>query len=1064
MQNSLKSCLMALLTIAVLVAVMAKPVLSQQLTGDVRGIVKDRSTGEPLIGANVLLEGTNRGAATNSEGAYLVTGIPPGEYRMVVRFVGYTTARQTIRVAAGQTLTQNFDLAEDVLRIDEVVVTGLSGEIPRSQLGNSIAKVAGSDIAKVPVTSVMDALAGKVAGMRVSKNSGTPGAGTYITLRGRRTVTGSSQPLYVVDGVPIDNSYVYWGSGNVQTPNRASDINPNDIESIEVLKGASAAAIYGARASNGVILITTKTGKLSEAGKLARISYSTSYSYDDVPSSLSVQKTYGQRIPYNDATGAGGSTDSWGAALAPGTPTYDHSTDVFQSGSIMENSLSVSGGSTTFRYLASGSFTDQRGVLRNSDYARQNIRLNLNYVPFNSLGIRSNSNFINQGGNLPQDGSNTAGILLGALRSPPEFDHKNYLRPDGVTQRRFASYDNPFWTMEFNKYNLELTRFIHSTGFDYDFYEGMRLTGNVGWDRYNQFDFRRLFNGSAGSTPANAGQVDQYRWTNNVVNTDLMLSGKYQFTSDILGTLVLGQQLSFFVSNSTTGNSSTTLPFYDEIGAGITKNASSSRSESRIYSYYTQGTVNAWDRVTVTGAVRRDAGSTFGKSSPVHYYPKASIAYRLSQESFMQDLKGIIDEFKIRAAWGQAGRTPGVYSTNYLYTTTGFFDPWGRGVSAGRSPQIGIRQDTFAGNDETKPELTTEIEAGFDGAFWDRRVNLEFSYYRQDITEMLLNVTVPTSTGYSNQLRNAGEMWNKGFEVKLDINPIRMDAFAWIIGFNYAKITNEVTKLEGFESSYVTIGGAFQGHYNIAKEGRPLGTWLGTGYERDASGNMVYSDPSDPTRRDNFLGRPIKGAPRLNSTFVELGKADPDWTGSIRNDFTFLNGDLNVSVMFDIAQGFKVWNGTRGAMYNFGTHGDTEDREAPWFNEKGDPVIYEGTTASNLGLTGGRTYQPGEQLRREVYYRVYGNGFAYQITEVGVEDGSYVKLRDVSVSYRIRKVPFFNIESIVLTASGRNLKTWTDYSGYDPELNTFQNAEGRGFDYFTHPQIRSMQFGIAINY
>lgn len=1037
---------------------------AQETTGDIRGVVRDRTTGDPLIGANVLIEGTNRGAATNAEGAFLIRGVPPGEYRIVARFLGYASAQQTIRVIAGQTLEVNFNLSEDVLRIDEVVVTGLSGEIPRAQLGNSIAKITGSDVAKIPVTSVMDALAGKVAGMRVSKNTGTPGAGTYITLRGRKSVTGSSEPLYVVDGVPIDNSFVYWGSGQVQQANRGSDINPNDIESIEVLKGASAAAIYGARAANGVILITTKSGRVSEAGKLARINVSSSYSFDDVPSSIPFQKSFGQRIPYNEATGAAGSTDSWGAPLAPGTPTYDHSKDVFKTGHLMENTLTISGGNPMFRYLASATFTNQAGVIKNSDYLRQNVRLNLNYTPFGNLSVRSNSNFINNTTNLPQDGSNVAGILLGSLRTPPEFDNKVYLRPDGVTQRRFASYDNPFWTIEFNKFKTELTRFIHSTGFDYDFYEGMRLSGNIGWDRYNQFDSRRLFNGSAGSAPSGAGQVDQYRRTNNVINTDLMLTGKYQFTKDILGTVILGQQLSFFTYNYTGGFSNTTLPFYHEIGAGINKDAASSRSESRIYSYYIQGTVNAFDRLTLTGAVRRDAGSTFGKANPVHYYPKASIAYRLSQEEFMQDFKEYVNEFKLRAAWGQAGRTPGTYATNYLYTTAGFFDPWGRATSAGRAGQLGIQQSTAAGNDDIKPEQSTEIEAGIDAAFWDRRVNLEFNYYKQDISQLLLYVTVPTSTGYSTQYRNAGEMWNKGYEVKLDINPIRMDDFSWIISLNYARNKNEVTKLEGFKDSYVTIGGAFQGHYNIAKEGRPLGTWLGTGYQRDANGNIVYSDPADPNRQDNFLGRPIKGAPRLSPTFVELGKADPDWTGSVRNDFTFLNGDLTVSVLFDIAQGFKVWNGTRGAMYNFGTHGDTEDRNELWFNERGEPVIYMGTTPSNLGLAGGRTYQPGEQLRREVYYRVYGNGFAYQITEAGIEDGDFVKLRDVSISYRIRKVPFFNIESIVLTASGRNLKTWTDYRGYDPEVNTFQSAEGRGFDYFTLPQIRSFRFDVTINY
>jgi TonB-linked SusC/RagA family outer membrane protein len=1061
-QIILRGALLCLWFVGVL-SVALVPVLAQSTQGEIRGTVKDRAD-DPLIGANVIIEGTNRGAATNSEGAYVVRDLPPGQYKVIVRFLGYRTSQETVTLTAGQTVELNFTLDEDILKIDEVVVTGLSGEIPRAQLGNSIAKLSGSELAKAPVTSVMDALAGKVAGMRVTKAAGTPGAGTYITLRGRKSVTGSSEPLYVIDGVPIDNSYIYWASGQQQQANRASDINPNDIESIEVLKGASAAAIYGARAANGVVLITTKTGKLSEVGKLARISYTSSYTSDDVATFLPMQTTYGQRIPYNDQTGTAGSSDSWGAALPAGASTYDHSKDVFRTGHMMENTLAISGGSPTFRYLASGTFTDQAGVIRNSNYMRQNVRLNLNYVPFNSLGIRSNSNFINQAVDLPQDGSNVAGILLGSLRTPPEFNNQVFLRPDGTTQRRFASYDNPFWTVEFNKFKTELTRFIHSTGFDFDFYEGMRLSGNVGWDRYNQFDSRRLFNGSAGSAPANRGSIDQYRRTNDVVNTDLMLTGKYQFTSDLLGTLILGQQLTFFTDNYTRGSSNTTLPFFDEVGSGVNKDASSSRSESRIYSYYVQGMVNAWDRVTVTGGVRRDAGSTFGKSSPVHYYPKASIAYRLSQESFMQDMKGYVDELKLRAAWGQAGRTPGVYSTNYLYVTGGFFDPWGRTTSAQRSGQLGIRHDIGAGNNEIKPELSTELELGLDAAFWDRRVNLEFNYYRQDISELLLYVDVPTSTGYDSQYRNAGEMWNRGIEVKLDINPIRWDDFSWIASFNYAQNKNEVTKLEGFENSYVTIGGAFQGHYNIAKQGRPLGTWLGNGYQRDAAGNMVYTDPADPNRQDNFLGLDIKGAPMLSEEFVELGKADPDWIGSIRNDFSFLQGDLNISVLFDIAQGFKVYNGTRGAMYNFGTHGDTKDREALWFNESGQPVIYQGTTPSNLGLAGGRTYQPGEQLRKEVYYRVYGNGFAYQMTEASVEDGSYVKLRDVSVSYRFRNIPFFNIESIVLTASGRNLKTWTDYTGYDPEVNTFQSAEGRGFDYFTLPQIRSFRFELAINY
>jgi len=1056
--KKLLMCLSAVFLSVALIGAVTSPLFSQD-RGEVRGKVTDSNTGEALIGANVILQGTNKGSTTNGEGVYDLKDVSPGRYMIIARFLGYTSLQQSIEVTAGQTLQIDFKLQQDVLRFDEVVVTGLSGDIPRGQLGNSIAKITSSEVDRLPVTSVQDALQGKVAGLQITKATGTPGTGTYMTIRGRKTITGSSQPLFVVDGVPIDDTFIYDGSGTKQGANRASDVDPNDVESIEVLKGASAAAIYGSRAANGVVLITTKSGKQAEPGKFAHVSYSSSYSWDDVTGHVPLQTTYGQRIPY--VPNVPGSTDSYGAVLAPGIPTYAHDMDVFRTGHLGENALSISGGNPTLKYLVSGTFTSQPGVVIKSDYTRENLRLNLNYSPFSNFGIRSNSNYINLYTNLPQDGSNTSGILLGSLRTPPEFDNSAILEADGVSQRRFASYDNPLWTMEYNTYKTELTRFIHTTGFDYDFEEGMRLSGSVGWDRYNQFNSERLFNGSSASA-SRLGAINQNRYTNDVVNTDLSFTGKYQFDPDFLGTLVAGQQLTFTVRNQTAGSSSNTLPFYNEVGAGINKDAGSSRSESRIYSYYVQGTLNAWDKLTVTGAVRRDAGSTFGTADIHYYYPKASVAYRLSQESFMQDLKGVVDELKLRAAWGQAGRTPGTYTTNSTYTTGGFADPWGRGTSAGRSGQLGIRNNTGSGNNELKPEITTELEAGTDIALMDRRINFEFSYYKQDVKQMLLFVNVPTSTGYSSQIRNAGEMYNKGIEIKVDFNPIRSDDFSWIASVNYAKNTNEVTKLEGFSGSYVTLTGAFVGIYNIAKEGKPLGTWLGGGFLRDGSGGIVYSDTTTTLgRKDNVLNRPIKNAPLWSSTPVELGKADPDWTGGLRNDFSFLSGDLTLSVLLQIAQGFKVWNGTAGAMYNFGTHMDTQDRNDYWFNEQGQPVLYQGPTAYTP-YAGGRTYQPGDTLRREVWYRTYGNGF--NINEPHMKDGSYVKLRDITVSYRWRKVPFFNIESIVFTFSGRNLKTWSDYNGYDPEVNTFQQAEGRGFDYFTLPQVRSYKLEIAVNY
>jgi TonB-linked SusC/RagA family outer membrane protein len=1041
-------CLLALLLIVVAVS-------PAQNTGDVRGTVRDKATNEPLIGANVLIAGTNRGAATNFEGAFTVKGLPAGQYKIAVRFLGYVQSQQSVTIVANQTAEVSFKLEQDVLKLDEVVVTGLTGDIPRSELGNSISKVSGEIISNTVTTNALDALAAKAPGVQVTRSTGAPGSGTFVTIRGRHTITGSSQPLYVVDGMIIDNSTT--GIGAVAYQNRAVDIDPNDIESIEIIKGASAAAIYGSRASNGVILITTKSGKQATPGKLARINYSSSYTNEDEPNSWPLQTKYGQRIPY--APYLPGSTDSYGALLPEGTKTFDQSRAIFRTGRIVENSLSVSGGNPFFQYLLSGTWTNEHGIMVNEALDKRNIRANLTYLPLENLRFTSNSNYISTGINNILEHNSTSGFILSALRTPPEFDYSKYVEDDGRTQRRFGAYDNPLWTANLNSSSNQLSRFIHSTSIDYDVYAGLRLSAGLGLDRYDQGFFQRIMNNAAASP---TGSVTQARVTNNIVNTTLSLIAKEQIQDDYILTLVAGQQLSFINRNTTTAGSSVTLPFFDEIPAGATPTSSSSRTETRVFGYFAQASVNAWDKLTLQGSLRYDGNSTFGEDSRWFMYPKASLSYRLSEESFMKDLKGTVDEVKLRGAWGVSGLQPAAYQTNYLYSTAGFGDPWGRATSANRSGISGLRFSTTAGNSKIRPEKTTELETGFDIALMNRHVNLEFTYYRADVTDLLLFVPTPGSEGYTSQYRNAGTMTKNGLEIRLEVAALNMDDIQWISSVSYAHDRQKIDKLEGLDpaTGYINLGGGFAGITNIAKEGLPLGVFYGLGWERDGNNKVTYSDPNNPNLPDNVLGGAIKGAPRWASGPIVIGNPNPQWTGSFRNDVTLFR-NIRVSVLFDVQWNFDVWNGTRGALYNFGTHKDTEDRDDLWFNFDGQPVTNAGTTARTIGT---RTYQPGEQLRREVYYRNYGNGF--NINEPFIEDGSFVKLRDISVSYRLSPVPFFNnLESIMFTLSGRNLKTWTKkYTGYDPEVNQFDQSEGRGYDYFNHPQVRSFRFGISINY
>lgn len=1062
-------------SLLVLLATLMGTALAQEFTGEIRGTVKDKVTGEPLVGANILLVGTIRGTATNVEGAYNLKGVPPGSYTLEARFLGYVRATQGIVVVANQITTANFDLSEDVLRLDEVVVTGLSGDIPRAELGHSISKVSGDVIAKVVTTNVLDALAGQAPGVQVSRGTGAPGSGTYITIRGRHTITGTSQPLYVVDGMPIDNTTTWIvPRGNTPAQNRAVDINPNDIESVEILKGAAAAAIYGARAANGVVLITTKSGKISPMGKLGRITYSTSYTYEEVPSKWPLQTTYGQTTPFRDYTP--GSTTSWpgipilpgttgraggGLLLPEGTQTYDHSTDIYQTGQMFENTLTMSGGSPLFRYRVSGTWFDQKGTLLNSDLDRKSFRANLNFIPVENVSITSNSNYVTSIVNNTQDGSNVAGLLLSALRAPPEFDQTKYLEDDGITQRRYAiAYDNPLWSMRFVTHKTQVSRFLHTTGFEYDVLSGLRLTGKVGLDWYDLAFFQRHMNQSAGIT-GRVGGVSQFRATNNVVNTELLFIGKQMLGDDFLLTLIGGQQLTFTNRNTTTAGSTSTLPFFNEIPAGAVPSSSSSRTESRIFGYFGEGTFGAWDRLTLRGSIRYDGSSTFGDEQRWFWYPKASVSYRLSEESFMRGLKGTIDELKLRTAWGVSGLQPTAYWTNYEYTTAGNFDPWGRITIQNRAGFSGFRHSTSAGNAKLRPENTTELEAGFDLAMFNRNFSVDFSYFEQDIDDLLLFVPVPWSRGFDTQIRNAGAMEKTGFEVKVDFAvPIPLDDLKWIMSASYAQNKTKVTKLEGVdpEVGFIWLAGGFAGIQNIARLGHPLGVWFGVAWDRDANGKIIYSDPADPTRLDNVVHPSILNAPRWALDRRIIGDPNPKWTGAFRNDLTLFR-DLSVSVLFEIAMDFDIWNGTNGALFNFGTAKETEDRDAYWFNEEGKPVIWAGTTDRTIGT---RRYAPGDTLRREVYYRNHANGFFQN--ESHMEDGSYVKLRDVSISYRLRSIPFFDLESIDFTFSARNLKTWTKYKGYDPEVNHFDQAEGRGFDYFNLPQVRSYNFGISINY
>lgn len=1052
----------------------------------VSGKITDAESGKALTGASVSVPELRIGAVTDKDGNFKFRA-PAGKHTLEVKYLGYQTATRSVTLKEGETTTINIKLSQGSIRSNEIVVVGLSGEVDKNKLGNTIASVGSEAINNVVSSSAIDALSGRVLGANVTRNSGQPGAGTYVTLRGRKTMEGSSEPLYIVDGVIIDNTFLYDPSGTQQFSNRVTDINPDDIEDMQILKGAAAAALYGAKAGNGVVIITTKRGKFTSSDKPARISFKSSLQIDNKSGKIDLQKEFGQATPYQPYKP--GSTNSWTTSKLPdGTPVFDHQEDPFRTALSTENSLSISGGVPQFDYLINGTYTNNEGYVEGSKLERTSVRANVGISLLPGVTVQTNNNYIYTNNDLPQDGSNTSGILLGSLRTPPEFDNSIYLEDDGVTQRRFAAYDNPIWTQKFNKFNQKINRFLHSTDLKYMPWDWLTFNLRYGLDWYSYNYFERHAVGSA-TSPSRMGGIYKSRIENRQQNLDFTFNLNQSILDGDLEFNLVGGSQSIWYDRTSVGSSSTqTLAFFDEIAAGSTKDASSSTIQTEIQGLFGQLTTTYLDRYTITLGVRRDGSSTFGESQKFHTYPKASLSYVVSNEPFFEGLKDVFSNFRIRAAYGQAGSPdlPYAYATNNVYITDGNFDPWVKSSESKRGGFNGIRSSAVAGAKDIKPETSTETEFGFDIGMLDDAVSLEFSYFRSDVEDLIMSLPAPASTGFTNMLKNGGAMWNKGFEIGLTARLFGTDDFSWVTRLNYTTTSNEVTRLD---AEFYTLTGGFVGILNSAVKGMPLGTFQTVGWLRydDAKAKdpanagskwevtdaerayykqltgrdyqngdirISYWDPDKKEVVNDDYEMNYAGSPRQDPDLIFKYDPNPDFMLSWSNDFTIFN-DFTVSFLWDMVWGFDVWNGTKGALYNFGTHGDTRDRLDPWNDENGHPVY------DYNPVIDGEANEP-VIPNKVMKYRLYYNGF--NINEPHIEDGSFIKLREIRLDYRWRGLEDWNISQITFSFAARNLLTITDYKGYDPEVNTFSLAEGRGVDYFTLPQVTSLRFGISINY
>lgn len=1030
-------------------------------------------------GVSVVVPGTTVGTSTDMDGNFKLT-VPSSA--KALRFSGL--GMKTKDVELGASIVLNVTMDPDVMKLDEVVVSAIGIKQEKKSVGYSTQTVSGENLTKAGQTNALSALSGKVSGLQVTQSAGTPGASVNIRLRGAASITGSNDPLIIVDGVPIDNSHDATGNPDnttnnyldgVNNSNRAVDINPDDIESINVLKGPSATALYGINAANGAIIISTKKGakkvgggvnviigtKLnwSEVNKLPELQNKfvkgTGGAYRNYESASSgswgpsVDTTYwnpNDPTPFNQYGQMIGATE---AANTPGaikmTP-YDNVGNFFRTGFSMENNLAISGGTDASTFRVSFSRLKDEGIIPLSNFNRYTLSLGGSSNITSRLSTTGSVTYSKSGGRRIQQGSNLSGLMLDLLRTTPSFDNSGgfsdpeatgaYILSDGTPRnyRGGVGYDNPYWTINQNPFNDDVNRLIGSVQTDFKAASWLNITYRIGSDFYNDRR-KQLFAIGSGAVPD--GQIFHQDIFYRHINSDLLATITGKLNDELTGSIIVGNNFfSSYKENLFAQGDLLSFPDFQNISVSSSVQVRESITRYRTRAYYAQGKLAFKDQLFLDVTGRSEASSTLPSDKNTFFYPSVSLgwvftdAFNLHSKTFPYG--------KLRASYAIVGKDAPVYALGNYYTQGFFADGWTSGIAFPLNGIVGYTADNTLGNPKLKPEKTKSFEIGADLKFLDNRLGLDFTYYSSKSEDQILPVQIAGSTGYQYQIKNAGSMENKGIELIMYITPIKSKSFTWDIALNWAQNKNKVLALSDGVNDLFLNG--FEGSAIYAVVGQPYGQFYGGRWLRDSNGNIVINEAD--------------GLPIQDSKVGSIGDPNPDWTGGITNTFTYKG--FSLSGLIDIKQGGVIWNGTRGALNNFGMTKETETR--------GETKVFEGVRGyydanNNIVITSDKNTVP--VVLDQAYYQGIGTGFAGP-AEQFVEDGSYVKLRELSLSYSVdrkwlKKTPFGSID---ISLIGRNLWLQTDYKGVDPETSLTGSGNSLGMDYFNMPNTRS--YGVSV--
>lgn len=1054
----------------------------------VRGIVTTEEDGEPVIGASVIVKGTALGTVTDVNGRFELSGLSPSATRLLISYISLMAKEVAIAPQVSVTLKSDTHL------LDEVVVTALGISREKKALGYTAQEVKQDALVQGKDNNLLNSLSGKIAGVRITNTQGDVGS-SRIVIRGETSIAGENQPLFIVDGIPVDNSQLNARSSGRDFKNAIADLNPEDIKTLTVLKGPNAAALYGARAAHGAIVITTKGGDKRQKGIGITLHSSTQVSF--VATLPEFQNLFGQgaggRFSYVDGKGAGvndGVDESWGPRLDIGllipqfdspldadgnrvaTPWVSHPNNVrdyFRMGISTNNGISIARGDDKYQFRVGYNYEKQVSIVPDAGTNKTNISLNTDYHLAKWIVVGATANYIvytapSLPGSATPSGSNVRSNspMLQFLWFGRQVD-TNSLKADYTRNWNSSYYDNPFWSASYNTQSQERHRLIGDLHAEFRLTDGLNVRFRTSTDWYNDRRKSKVKWGSAGAgSPYGSYAEDAYTVKEN--NTEVLATYIKQLNKNWGIDALLG----FNVRNKQYENNYQAAPRLAVADLYTLTNSrdplTSSNDFYRLRQYGLYGSIQLdyrrWAFLNITG--RNDWSSTLPVDNNSYFYPSVTASVLLS-EAFGWRSKAV-NYLKIRGGWSQVGADANPYQLATVFTSETAFN----GNPLQSSSTIGM-------NPNLKPEKTSSIEAGFEAAFWDNRLCLDFTYYKTDSRNQILKLATTAASGYTSQVRNAGHIRNRGYEIQLGAVPIQTSkGFRWNLDLNYGANSSKVVKLddEGLITSYQLYSSGIQ---ILASVGEAYGTLFGTSYVRDANGNVVVD---------------ANGLPKISTTNKTLGKFTPDWTGGISNTFSYRS--LSLSFLIDASVGGSIFSNTNktgkytGVLANTLSGRDAEHgglwyytdamgnnvrlSESPSYSVSSDGLYYAQVNGQST-----RVYQDGimvegvtesgskneEVVSAEKYYHRI-----YSIAEANVYDASYVKLREVALSYRLPRLwtQKLHLQEASVTLTGRNL--WTIYKSVpniDPE-SALTTGNAQGVEAYSLPTTRSFGVNLSVKF